>query len=49
MHQRSRTRLDSQCGPPNSDLQYIVFVAPGNEFEKMRPAYRRMLESFRLR
>jgi Zn-dependent protease with chaperone function len=35
-------------GRPNSDLQYIVFVAPANEFEKMRPAYRRMLESFRL-
>jgi hypothetical protein len=27
-------------GRPNSDLQYIVFVAPANEFEKMRPAYR---------
>jgi hypothetical protein len=36
-------------GRPNGDLQYIVFVAPANEFEKMRPAYRRMLESFRLR
>jgi hypothetical protein len=36
-------------GLPNADLQYMVFVAPANEFEKMRPAYRRMLESFRLR
>ncbi len=36
-------------GRPNGDLQYIVFVAPVSEFEKMRPAYRRMLESFRLR
>jgi Zn-dependent protease with chaperone function len=36
-------------GRPNGDLQYIVFVAPASEFEKMRPAYRRMLESFRLR
>jgi len=36
-------------GRPNSDLQYIVFVAPANEFEKMRPTYRRMIESFRLR
>jgi hypothetical protein len=36
-------------GRPNYDLQYIVFIAPVNEFERMRPAYRRMLDSFRLR
>jgi beta-barrel assembly-enhancing protease len=36
-------------GRPNGDLQYIVFVAPASDFEKLRPAYRRMLDSFRLR
>lgn len=36
-------------GRPNADLQYAVFVAPAKEFEKMRPAYRRMLDSLRLR
>jgi beta-barrel assembly-enhancing protease len=36
-------------GRPNADLQYAVFVAPAKEFEKMRPYYRRMVESFRLR
>jgi hypothetical protein len=36
-------------GRPNSDLQYIVFVAAATNFEKLRPAYRKMLDSFRLR
>jgi beta-barrel assembly-enhancing protease len=36
-------------GRPNGDLQYIVFVAPASDFEKLRPAYRRMLDSFGLR
>jgi beta-barrel assembly-enhancing protease len=36
-------------GRPNGDLQYIIFVAPAGDFEKLRPAYRRMLDSFRLR
>jgi beta-barrel assembly-enhancing protease len=36
-------------GRPNGDLQYIVFIAPASDFEKLRPAYRRRLDSFRLR
>jgi beta-barrel assembly-enhancing protease len=36
-------------GRTDNNLQYLVFVAPANQFEKMRPAYRRMLDSFQLR
>jgi Zn-dependent protease with chaperone function len=35
-------------GLPNTDLQYFVFVAPARDFENLRPAYRRILDSFQL-
>jgi hypothetical protein len=32
----------------DGSLRYFVFVAPSSDFERLRPAFRRMLQSVRL-
>ena len=34
---------------PNGNLTYVVFVAPENEFNQLRPTYQKMLDSFQAR
>jgi hypothetical protein len=34
---------------PNGNLTYLVFVAPENDFNQLRPTYQKMLDSLQIR
>ena len=33
---------------PNGSLVYLVFIAPQNDFDRLRPTFEQMLRTFRL-